>query len=238
MNKQIRRAVLGIIAVSIIVPSSIWTASDTSVVQVDGDKLTVHAANVALRDLLMSVSKKTGVQFIINEGLAEEYVSLDFEGLPLAIGVEKIVHPYNHAVINDEVGKLSKVYVFSKGKAGSRNASIVKVEQKGKSVPRDTAELNLPSDMDHPKDHKHGDQMGGQSPGLKNDSRYFPGPPVDQPYTGKGPAIADIEEMPGPPDIQGPDRPPPISEMKEMAGPPDIHMPKSYPPAKSETGRQ
>jgi hypothetical protein len=232
MNKYFLRASLIIVALSIVFSIRIWAGSD-SIVQIDGDRLTVRAVNIALKDLLMSVSKKTGVEFIVSEGLAEEYVFLDFEGLPLVIGIEKIVHPYNHAAINDETGKLSKVYVFSKGREGFRSASVVTANQKGRSVLRDAAR-----EMGQPKDHQNSRQMGRQSPGFKKDSRYFPGPPVDQLHTGEGPTVTGMEEMPGPPDTQGPDNPPPTSEMKEKAGPPNIHRSESSPPAKSETGRQ
>jgi hypothetical protein len=211
----------------------VWAGSDRGLVQVDGDRLTVRAENIALKDLLMSVSEKTGVEFIMSEGLAEEYVSLDFEGLPLVIGIEKIVHSYNHAAINDETGKLSKVYIFSKGKDGFRSASVVTTNQEGKSVSIDAAR-----EMGQPRGHQQSKQMGPQSPSFKKDSRYFPGPPVDQPYTDEGPTLTEMEFMPGPPNTQGPDRPPPIYEMKEMAGPPDIYKPKSSPPPNSETGRQ
>jgi hypothetical protein len=233
MNKHLFEAIFVIIALVMIFPIETWAGSDRGLVQVNGDRLTVRAENITMRDLLMSVSEKTGVEFIMSEGLAEEYVSLDFEGLPLVIGIEKIVHSYNHAAINDETGKLSKVYIFSKGKDGFKSASVVTTNQEGKSVSRDAAR-----EMSQPKDQQHSKQMGPQSPSFKKDSRYFPGPPVDQPYTGGGPPLKEMEFMPGPPNTQGPDRPPPMSEMKEMAGPPDIHMPKSSPPPNSETGRQ
>ena len=61
-------------------------------------------AIIALKGILMSVSKKTGVELIVSEGLTEEYVSFEFDRLFLAAGIKRILRPYNHVAINDDPG--------------------------------------------------------------------------------------------------------------------------------------
>ena len=222
MSNHVRIGMLAIIALSIIVPNSIWAAGEIGVVQVDGDRLTVQAANVALKELLMSVSKETGVEFIVSEGLAEEYVSFEFDKLPLAVGIKRILRPYNHAAINDKAGKLSKVFVFAPGKNGFGIASIVKNNQKEENEQKIATALHLPEAGRSPKENQDSVQKGEQPPGLKDGRRYFPGPAIDQPYTENGAPTSEMEDMLGPPDIQVSNSPPPTSEMEDMSGPPDI----------------
>lgn len=238
MTNLVGKGVLAVIALSMIASNSIWAASDRGFVQVEGDRLTVHAANVTLKDLLMSVSKKTGVEFIVSEGLAEEYVSLEFDRLPLAAGIKKIVRLYNHAAINDEAGKLSKVFVFAHGKNGSGIASIVTANQKGENEQKSAAGLHLAEAGRGSKENQDSVQKGEQPPGLKDDWRYFPGPAIDQPYTGNGPPTSEMEDMSGPPDIQVSSGPPPVSEVEDMSGPPDIQAQSGSLSPNSEIGRQ
>ena len=230
MTNLVGKGVLAVIALSMMVPKSIWAASDRDSVQVEGDRLTVHAANVALKDLLMSVSKKTGVEFIVSEGLAEECVSLEFDRLPLAAGIEKIVRLYNHAAINDEAGKLSKVFVFAHGKNGSGVVSVITANQKGENQQESATGLHSPEAGRDSKDNQASVEKGEQPPGLKDDRRYFPGPPKDQPYTWDGPPTTETENMPGPPDIQVSSGPPPVSEVDDMSGPSDIQVSSGPPP--------
>ena len=78
--------------------------------------LTIHAQRIALGDLLETVAEATGVQFVVDKEVARTTVTLDFEDAPLSDGIKRILSSQNHAMIEDDAGRLSRVFVFGQGK--------------------------------------------------------------------------------------------------------------------------
>jgi len=84
-------------------------------VQVDQNHITVDVAAMSLEDILEVVANATGVQFIVDRELAGKRITMEFERLPLSDGIKKILFSVNHATLEDDSGRLHKVFVFGSG---------------------------------------------------------------------------------------------------------------------------
>lgn len=109
-------------------------------IQYKDSKITAVVEKMPLKFLLEAVSRQTGVQFLLDRELRGT-ASTRFRELPLAYGIKRILHQFNHAMfwekgIADEV-RLSHIKVFRKGFQAT--ADYLKID--GSAAPSTTPEL-------------------------------------------------------------------------------------------------
>jgi len=196
-------------------------------VQVHKDRLTVHVKGMVLEDLFETLAEATGIQFIVDEELARTAVSLDFEGLPLLDGIKKILSPLNHAMIEDDSGKLSRVFVFGQGKA-----SVTLGDQREAEDSLDDLKPDRSEEATSEREKRQNTPPPDQTAPEENEPAYFEGPPTETVPLADGPPDSQDQQFDGPPetkghqsdgppDVTGTDNPPPeSSDPGEMEGPP------------------
>ena len=113
MRSIVKFTALGIVVLVFLFCVSAYAKSNR--VQVDPNHITVDVAAMALEDILEVVANATGVQFIIDQELASKQITMEFNRLPLSEGVKKILSSLNHATLEDDSGKLRKVFIFGDG---------------------------------------------------------------------------------------------------------------------------
>jgi len=202
---------------NIFVSGYLWAANSSNTVEVEGDRLSVHAEGMALGDLLMAVRDMTGVQFGFVGSVGQRKIFLDFEGLPLSEGIKKIILPSSFAAIYDEAGKLRRVLILETWKGSGMNAPreeesdphespqpgrrrILYSTRSGNS---DGSELLKSSPLGKGAVHLDGtpvDRANSEKGSPDREDQVMDGPPVDRRYLVSGPQNPQEEKLEVPPD--------------------------------------
>jgi hypothetical protein len=220
---------LGILLVGDRVP-----ANGANTVEVDGDRISVHAEGISLGELLEDVEEKTGVQFTFTGAGAAKQIFVDFKMLPLAEGIKKILHPLSCAAVYDDMGKLRRVVILGQWKGsetrppdGRGNKPAPSERAVGPSTEPRRPESSAPSKglplQRRPARLGRSSRDTSSSKDEKRDGREqaTEGPSVERDYTGEGPPKSQGESSEGPPNVELPDRPPPPDSGKTpVDGPP------------------
>jgi len=222
MRLRIQLSALVMLVVGMVVGGHLRAASGGNTVEVDGDRLSVHAEGIALDEVLALVEEKTGVQFTFTGSVATKQIFVDFNGLPLAQGIKKILHPLSCAAVYDDTGKLRKVVIL-----GQLKGSEARAPDEGKDEPPRSERAIDPSTEPRrsessvapkrPPLRKRPARFGRSSrdtSSLKDKKRHeqeqaTEGPSVERAYTGEGPPKSQGESLEGPPNAEVPDHPPP-----------------------------
>jgi len=214
---RMQRIAYAMLILSLFFGGNVSAANSANPVKIDGDRLSVHVDGMTLGELLVVVEEKTGVQFGCDEVVASEKIYLDFTGLPLSEGIEKIIYPWNSAAIYDDTGKLRRVIILGRGKDAGLNAfregarDFRKTPQPGRS---ETVSFTRKGDSKRPGASKNHSVRKGPP--------YVEGPPMDKPDSIDGPPKQGGQVMEGPPldrayAVDGP----PNQESLKSEGPPD-----------------
>lgn len=230
MKMRIKHIAFTALVWSLFAGGNLWAANRAEPVEVNGDQLSVRAEGMALGKLLVAVEKMTGVQFWLDKSMAEEKVFLDFKGLPISEGIEKIIYPLNSALIHDGTGKLRRVIILGRAKD-----SGMRTPRDGRS---DSLKTPRPSRSGEGFFKPKGDSdKSGASRGspLKKGTVHFHGPPLDKPYSDDGPPDRRDQVMGAHPVdrayvVDGPPNP----QDQKSAGPPDTGSADHSPPADYE----
>lgn len=234
MRLRIIQSALVILAVGILVGGHPWALSGGNTVEVDGDRLSVHAEGIALDELLAVVEELTGVEFTFTGSVATKKIFLDFIGLPLAKGIKKIVHPLSCAAVYDDTGKLRRVVIL-----GEWKGSATQAPREGGDEPPGSGRRMAPSTEPRGSDtpiaprglpmRKRPARLGTSSPNtgssrdekLDGQEQTMEGSSSERTYAGDGPPKSESELPEGPPNAEVPDHPPPPdSGDAPMEGPP------------------
>ena len=93
--------------------------------------LTAHLVEANLKDVLLTVATEAELEFVINEAIAAQNVSVWFDKLPLERGIKKILRSFNHSMVFNSSGRLKKVIVIESGSkstletiSGDHNCSL------------------------------------------------------------------------------------------------------------------
>jgi hypothetical protein len=227
-------------------------------VQVDQNQITVHVDGIALEDILETVANSTGVQFIVDQELAKKRITLEFDRLPLADGIKKILFSVNHAILEDDSGKLWKVFVFGQGTDsltfGETNEPDESDERPTRRHAAKTASLIEESDAtelmdpealteEEEFDSADDEEMSEDSVSLTNElseshtTRSYAASRTQENDT-EGPPIGQDQEFEGPPESQGQESTgPPGSDETPSDGPPNMVEVDQGPPMTSESGQ-
>ena len=126
MKKDGSILILFLVIVLFIVPSSLNALEPKSYCQVEyvENRLMINVQNIAIGSLLETISRKTGIKFVIGPEESERLISIQLEALPLAEGLKRIFSNFNHAFLFGADNKLVKVIVL--GYAGADSSQQVK----------------------------------------------------------------------------------------------------------------
>ena len=170
--------------------------------------LSIHADKIALGELLISVSKKTGVQFRLDPSLDKIEISVDFSRKPLMDGIKKILGSLSSAIVYDESGKIKEVIICEHGKTYRED-----INQKETGISH--ANLNSLNKNDRLlNEYKNQDNSGMQNGPdlLKETSHTDQNPPIKEtPSNDDGPPKDNNERYSGPPEQKN----------EHFTGPPD-----------------
>jgi hypothetical protein len=217
MRLRIQRSALVMLVVGILVGGHLRAAMGGNTVEVDGDRLSVHAEGIALDELLAAVEEMTGVEFTFTGSVATKKIFVDFNGLPLSEGIKKIVNPLSCAAVYDDTGKLRKVVILGQWQGSATQAP----REGGDEPPRSGhgmapwTELKGPDAPDVSKglpSRKGPPRLGTSSldtPSSRDEERATEGPSGEKAYGGVGPPESQAESLEGPPTAEVPDHPPP-----------------------------
>jgi len=182
MRLRIKHIVFAMLVLNILVGGNLWAANSTNTVEVDRDRISIHAEGISLGELLMVVKDKTGVQFRFDELVAVNEVFLDFEGMPLSEGIRQIIHPLSWAAIYDGTGRLRRVFILERWKGS------------GMDIPRQGRDDSLEGPKREPSDSIHfvpkgssGSFRPSKDPPLEKRPVYSDDSPVDKAHSGDGP---------------------------------------------------
>jgi hypothetical protein len=234
MRLKIQQSALVMLVVGILMGGNQWAFSGGNTVEVDGDRLSVHAEGIALDELLAVVEEVTGVEFTFTGSVATKKIFVDFRGLPLAKGIKKILHPLSCAAVYDDTGKIRKVVILGQLKGSATQA----LQEEGEEPPshvRRMAPSTEPRDSDTASASKGfpirkrplrftGPPVKSTSSGDEGGDRQdeaTEGPSAERAYGGDGPPKSQAESLEGPPTEEVADHPPPPdSGDAPMEGPP------------------
>jgi len=237
------------LVLSVSVSGDLWAASSSNPVEVEGDRLSVHAEGMGLGDLLMAVEDMTGVQFTFDELLATEEIFLDFKGLTLLEGLRKIIYPLSYAAIYDDKGKLRRVIILGQWKGSGMEVHREEAsDSPGGPAPSLSEAISF-----RPKEGLDNSSSRKRSPSKKRPIQFddalenrersmdgppgqhdqvTEGPPLDKPYSVDGPPKTQNEKLTGHPDAESTDHltpadfggsptdGPPLDWKYEVDGPP------------------
>ena len=79
-------------------------------------KLTINVNNIALGALLAKIREKTGIKFVLGQGLSEVPISIQLGPLPVVEGLKRILSHSNYAFILGADQKLVKVIILNYAK--------------------------------------------------------------------------------------------------------------------------
>ena len=230
MRLRIKHSVFAMLILNVLVGANLWAANSAHTVDVDGDRISVHAEGMSLGELLMVVEDKAGVQFRFDELVTTKEVFLDFEGLPLSEGVRHIIHPLSWAMIYDVTGKLRKVIILERWKGSGMD-----IPRRGRNGPLEGSKREpLDSVLFAPKGSSESFRPS-KGPSLGKRPVYPDDSPVDKAHSrGKLPTTQNEmpERLPVPsvagslhlpiPDSKGaPVEVPPVGKADSGGTPPD-----------------
>jgi len=230
-------------------------------VQVDQNQITVDVAAMSLEDILEVVANATGVQFIVDRELAGKRITMEFDRLPLSDGIKKILFSVNHATLEDDSGRLHKVFVFGSGtealtlghdiepresprkttrRRSARNVTALEQDDAAEIEDQDPLaedeELGLADEEELVEDGSSLTEEAHDS--HTRDSNVVVSRAKTQ-DADEGPPAGQDQEFEGPPQSQGPETAgPPDSGSGEMSsdGPPNMVDVDQGPPTTSESG--
>jgi hypothetical protein len=254
------KPILKSIAIGMTVVVVVFSQSygESNGVRFDKNGLSVHAKGMALEDLFERLAEATGIQFIIDNDLAKTAAFHDFEGLPLLVGIKKILSPLNHAMIEDDSGRVSKVFIFGEGKdtmtlgergrpEKPRGRRTDRYSAKRASAVQESDETDLPDveslTEDEEFDSADDEEIPEDAISLTDE---FHDSQTERAYgvSGRkaedteGPPIGQIQELEGPPESQQQEYGgPPDSGEISSDGPPTMTGPDNPPPMSSESGQ-
>ena len=225
-------------------------------VQVDQNQITVHVDGIALEDILETVANSTGVQFIVDQELAKKRITLEFDRLPLTAGIKKILFSLNHATLEDDSGKLRKVFIFGQGTDsltfGETDEPDESDERPTRRHSTKTASFIEESDAtellhqealteDEESDSADDEEMIEDSVSLTTE---FPESHSKRSYAAsqgqdaEGPPIGQDQEFEGPPESQAQESTGPSGSGETPSdGPPSMAEVDQGPPMTSESGQ-
>lgn len=221
MRLRIQQNALVMLVVGILVGGHLRAATGGNTVEVDGDRLSVHAEGVALDELLAVVEEMTGVEFTFTGSVATKKIFVDFNGLPLSEGIKKIVNPLSCAAVYDNTGKLRRVVILGQWKGSSARAP-----REGRDDPPDGRKMapsteprasDTPVAPKRPPLRKRPVHLGSSTPdttpskdeGQDRQEQATEDPSGERAYGGEGPPKSQAESLEGPPTAEVPDHPPP-----------------------------
>ena len=109
-----------LISISFINKPQIPAAATSADVKYDGERLSVHAEEFPIGQLLSMLEKQTGILFSYDDSLAEETVFANFENNSLADGIRRILLQFNYATIYDESGQYKYILILKRKRASSK----------------------------------------------------------------------------------------------------------------------
>jgi hypothetical protein len=234
MRLRIKQSALVMLVAGILVIGHLGAARGANTVEVDGDRLSVHAEGISLGELLEVVEEKTGIQFTFTGAGATKQIFVDFKGLPLAEGIKRILHPLSCAAVYDDMGKLRRVVILGQWKGSETRPP----DERGDEPPRSERAVGPSTEPRRPESsapskglplQKRPARLGRSSrdtSSSKDEKRdgqeqATEGPSVERGHTGEGPPKSQGEASEGPPNVELPDRPlPPDSGKAPVDGPP------------------
>ena len=156
MKTIIKIIILGITLGGFLFPSSSLASEIKRGIDYAENHLSAHVFRGKLGEVLLAVTEKAKIKFLLNEAIAKEEVSISFERLPLQEGVKKILHQFSYAMIFDSSGQLKSVFVWKKGSTSSegpvsaryRSAQSAPKGPKGASPPGPIDSSEGPAGLD------------------------------------------------------------------------------------------
>jgi hypothetical protein len=91
--------------------SGVSSAADLSI-DVRGEVLSARVEDSPLKAVAEQIERKTGIWFKSGGPMPEEKISVDFEGLPLEDGLEKILSKMNYSLVFDDEDEIVGVFLF------------------------------------------------------------------------------------------------------------------------------
>jgi hypothetical protein len=91
--------------------SGVSSAADLSI-DVKGEVLSARVEDSPLKAVAEQIERKTGIWFKSGGPMPEEKISVDFEGLPLEDGLEKILSKMNYSLVFDDEDEIVGVFLF------------------------------------------------------------------------------------------------------------------------------
>lgn len=97
--------------------------------------LTAHVVEANLGEVLLAIAKGAKVEFIFNEAMATEKVSVSFEKLPLEEGIKRIVRPFSYSMVFGPSGQLKSVFIFEEGSTSAEGPVLAQNRSVGPRGP-------------------------------------------------------------------------------------------------------
>lgn len=95
------------------------------------NRLTINVNNIALGALLAKIREKTGIKFVLGQGLSEVPISIQLGPLPVVEGLKRILSHSNYAFILGANQKLIKVIILDYAKLDNTPRSSEVIEAPG-----------------------------------------------------------------------------------------------------------
>jgi hypothetical protein len=91
--------------------SSMSSATDIFI-DAEGEVFSAHVEDSSLKAVAEEIESKTGIWFKSGGALPDEKVSVDFDGLPLEDGLERILSKMNYSLVFDDEDEIVGVFLF------------------------------------------------------------------------------------------------------------------------------
>lgn len=101
-----------IILSGLFVPKDCWAVSPAEAIEFDGKRLSVCAKGIPLEELLISVSKITGIEFKCDGLVRNKKIWLDLKAVPLSDAISRMVSHLNSIIVYDTSYKPVMVHVL------------------------------------------------------------------------------------------------------------------------------
>jgi hypothetical protein len=114
------------------------------------NNLSVNIKNSSLDYVLEQVTKKTGVEFVLNDELFENNFYAEFASLPLAEAIQRLLNRFNYAMIYSSKGEIQKVIIIGKSTGSSRSFKLSPFSSDtaiNQSIIRDIKNNKIPEGM-------------------------------------------------------------------------------------------